>query len=113
MWYNLLVGSVDKVLNKDDVILILRSNMKQIKKFGVKRIGMFGSAARNELREGSDIDIVVEFEKGRGGFRDFGGLVEFLERLLGRKVDILTPSGIESIKIKSVKERIKKELKYV
>ncbi|GAB6078983.1 nucleotidyltransferase [Hydrogenobaculum acidophilum] len=111
----MVVGSLNDKANlyKDDVMLILRNNIKQIKKFGVKRIGVFGSASRNELREDSDIDVVVEFEKGRGGFRDFGGLVEFLESLLSRKVDILTPNGIESIKIRSVKERIKKELKYV
>ena len=55
--------------------------MEKIEEFGVKRIGIFGSAARDDLREDSDIDMVVEFEKGRGGFKDFGGLVEFLENL--------------------------------
>jgi len=40
------------------------------------------------------------------------GLVGFLEKLFGRKVDILTPDGIESIRIKHVKEEIKREIKY-
>ncbi len=100
-------------MRKEDVIRLLRENMEKIKEFGVKRIGIFGSAARDELRENSDIDVVVEFERGRGGFKDFGGLVEFLENLFQRDVDLLTPGGIESIRIKSVKRRIKGEIEYV
>ena len=100
-------------MRKEDVIRLLRENMIKIKEFGVKRIGIFGSAVRDELREDSDIDVVVEFEKGKATFENFGGLVEFLEKLFGREIDILTPRGIESIRIKSVRERIKKEVEYV
>ena len=103
----------DATVRKEDVIRLLRENMEKIKEFGVKRIGIFGSAARDELREDSDIDVVVEFEKDRGGFKDFGGLVEFLENLFQREVDILTPGGIENIRIKSVKRRIEEEIEYV
>ena len=98
---------------KEKIIKILRENIDEIKKFGIKRIGIFGSAVRDELKENSDIDIVVEFEKGKATFENFGGLIEFLENLFNRKVDILTMGGIESIRIKSVKERIKKEIEYV
>ncbi len=100
-------------MNKRAVIKILRDNMDNIRKFGVKRIGIFGSAARDELREDSDIDIVVEFEKGKATFENFGGIVEFLEKLFNREIDLLTPCGIESIRIKSVRERIKSEVEYV
>ena len=91
----------------------MRENMEEIRKFGVRKIGIFGSAVRDELREDSDIDIVVEFERGKGTFENFGGLVEFLERLFGREVDILTPGGIESIRIRTVRERIRGEVEYV
>ena len=87
--------------------------MDELKRFGVKKIGIFGSFARNEAGEESDVDIIVEFEEERGGFKDFAGLVEFLEKLFKREVDILTPVGIETIRIRSVKERIKKEVLYV
>ncbi len=100
-------------MRKAEVVRILRENMGEIKKFGVRRIGIFGSAVRDELREDSDIDIVVEFERGKGTFENFGGLVEFLERLFGREVDILTPGGIESIRIRTVRERIRGEVEYV
>ncbi len=100
-------------MRKKDVVGLLRKNREKIKEFGVKRIGIFGSVARNEATEYSDIDIVVEFENGRGGMRDFVNLSEFLENLFNRKVDILTPGGIEGIRIKYIKERIKKEVEYV
>ena len=100
-------------MKRDDILRTLKNNMDELKRFGVKRIGIFGSFARNEAGEESDVDIIVEFEEERGGFEDFGGLVEFLEKLFKREVDILTPVGIETIRIRSVKERIKKEVLYV
>jgi predicted nucleotidyltransferase len=100
-------------MKRDDILRTLKNNMDELERFGVKRIGIFGSFARNEAGEESDVDIIVEFEEERGGFEDFGGLVEFLEKLFKREVDILTPVGIETIRIRSVKERIKKEVLYV
>ncbi len=100
-------------MNKKEVIEKLKSHKKEIKKFGVKKIGVFGSIVRNEGSKDSDIDFVVEFEKGAGTFKNFGGLVEYLENLFNRPVDILTPMGIESIRIKEIKESIKREVVYV
>jgi predicted nucleotidyltransferase len=100
-------------MRKDEVLKILRENMDKIKSFGVKRIAIFGSAARDELKKDSDIDFVVEFEEDRGNMEDFTGLIDFLENLFGRNIDILTPDGIESITINYIKETIKKEIEYV
>lgn len=72
---------------------ILRSHEQEIKeRFCVKRIGLFGSFVRGEETETSDIDILVEFEDPT--FRNFMNLAFFLEDLLGRRVDLLTPEGI-------------------
>lgn len=100
-------------MRRDDIIELLKENMDEIRKFGVKKIGVFGSFARDESKKDSDVDVFVEFKEERGGFKDFGGLAEFLEKLLGREVDILTPVGIETIRIKSIKEKIKEEIVYV
>jgi len=100
-------------LTKKEIIKKLQENMDEIKKFGVKRIGIFGSVVRGKAGEKSDIDFVVDFEEGKITFKNFGGLVEFLENLFGKEVDILTPGGIESIRIKSVREQIKREVEYV
>ena len=100
-------------MRKKEVVELLRQNRDKLREFGVKRVGIFGSAVRDELRDDSDIDLIVEFEKDRGGLWDFGGVVEFFETLFEREVDVLTPGGVESIRIKSVKERIKREVEYV
>ena len=80
-------------------------------KYGVKRIGVFGSAVTGHLDDTSDIDLVVEFERPIG-FK-FLDLAEDLERLLGRKVDILTPDGMNSIRVPSVAENIRENTVYV
>ena len=101
------------IMTRDMVVESLRKNMEKIRNFGVKRIGIFGSFARDQARDDSDIDIVVEFEKGKGTLKNFCGLVDFLEELFGREVDILTPDGIENIRIEYVKEEIKREVVYL
>ena len=98
---------------KEKIISRIKQNMGEIKKFGVKRIGIFGSCARDEIEKDSDIDIVVEFERGKATFKNVAGLIDFLEELLEREIDLLTPEGIENIRLKSVKERILKEIEYV
>ena len=100
-------------MQKEKILNLLRKNRKIIRQFGVKRIGIFGSVARDEASEKSDIDIVVEFERGRATFRNVARLIDFLENLFGKEIDLLTPDGIESIRIKHIKEQIKKEIEYV
>lgn len=58
----------------------------------------------------SDIDFFVEFEAPL--IQNFMGLSYFLENLFGRRVEILTPAGVESIRINHVKEEIKKSIIY-
>jgi len=101
---------MNRVRTKEELISILKNNLDELRKFGVLRIGIFGSAVRDELKEDSDIDLFIEFERGKLSFENFGQLIEFLEKLLGREVDILTPAGVDSIRVKSVRERIKREI---
>jgi len=78
-----------------EILKILRQHKKELKqKFGVKRLGVFGSYVRDEQAEDSDVDIVVEFEKGRKTFDNFMDLVFFLEELLGKKVDLVTLESV-------------------
>ena len=60
------------------------------KKYGVKSLAVFGSMARGDDREGSDVDVLVTFE-GPATFRQFMRLKLDLEDLFGRSVDLLTP----------------------
>ena len=100
-------------MRKEEILKKIKENREKIRSFGVKRIGIFGSAVREEMTEKSDIDVVVEFEEGKATFKNVCGLVDFLEELFGREVDILTPDGIDSIRIKHVREKIKREIEYV
>ena len=100
-------------MNKEEVLKRIRENRKKIRSFGVKKMGIFGSAVRGEMTDRSDIDFVVEFERGKATFKNVCGLIDFLEELFGRKVDILTPDGIDSIRIKHVREEIKRVIEYV
>jgi uncharacterized protein len=60
------------------------------RRYGVKTLAVFGSMARDDDREGSDVDILVTFEN-RATFDHFMGLKLDLEDLIGRPVDLLTP----------------------
>lgn len=99
-------------MSKEDIITILKKELPYLRNFfGVKRIGLFGSFAKGIQREDSDVDIVVEFEKPIG--LKFIEMADHIEKILGKKVDILTPAGIKSIRIKKVAEDIKKSIVYV
>lgn len=82
------------VRTKEDVFALLRQNGERLRRFGVGQISVFGSFARGEPHDESDVDILVEFEAGRISFDNFLALAEFLEELFGRKVDLLTPESL-------------------
>jgi len=100
-----------KKLTTEMVINLLQNNKNTLEKYTVKKIGLFGSFARNKQDENSDIDFIVEFRNP--DLDNFMDLINFLERLFNRKVEILTPVGLESIRIKEVAENIKKSVIYV
>lgn len=80
-----------------DVVETLRQQEDVIKRrFGVRRIGVFGSFARGEESKDSDIDILVEFEAGQKTFDNYMDLKFFLEDLFGRSVDLATVQALKS-----------------
>lgn len=98
-----------KMLTKKEIITTLKKELPYLRDiFGVKRIGIFSSSAKGIQREDSDIDLIVEFEKPIG--LKFIELSDYIEKVLGKKVDILTPAGIKSIRVKKVAEDIKKSI---
>ena len=97
---------------KEKIVELLQAEHPYLAaEFGVCRIGLFGSYAKGEPDETSDIDIVVELARPIG-FR-FLELVDYLEELLGQRVDVLTPAGIENIRIKHVAQDITESVVYV
>jgi predicted nucleotidyltransferase len=100
------------MLTKEKVIKLLREKHSYLAtEFGVSKIGLFGSYAKDQSVDTSDIDLIIEFERPIG-FR-FIDLVDYLENLLGHKVDVLTPAGIQNIRIERVARNISQSIVYV
>lgn len=97
------------VQTKQDVIKVLQIHKNEFDKFGVNRLGIFGSFIRNTANNESDIDILVVFEASYKTFNNFMSLSFFLEDLLERKVDLVT---IESLS-PYIGENILQEVEYV
>ena len=77
------------------------------KEYSVKSIGLFGSYADETNTEESDIDLLVEFEKPIGW--KFFTLDLYLERILGRKVDLVTKNGLKD----QIKNQILNQMEYL
>ena len=95
-------------LDKEIILSLLKENKKQIQKFGVLKIGLFGSYIRNESTDESDIDFMVEFEEGKKNYDNFIKLAFYLEELFQKEVDLLT---IESLN-PYIKPYILREVQY-
>lgn len=80
-------------MRRDDVINILEKNRESIRGFGVRSIGLFGSCARGEEGEASDLDFLVELNDRT--FDAYMGLKEFLEVLFGCRVDLVLENTIK------------------
>ena len=94
---------------KDEVL----SQLQQVKpllvsEYGLKQIGLFGSFAWNEQKNDSDIDIIIEVAEPN--FSSFAGTLILLEKVLGKKVDLIRK---HSKMRKSLVDRIEKEVIYV
>jgi hypothetical protein len=99
------------MLTKDGILKTLRSHRTRLAlEFGVRRIGLFGSYARNEQGETRDIDLLAEFNTPPG--LKFIELTEYLEAVLGKSVDVLTPGGIQAIRNPRVAQKIQETVIY-
>lgn len=90
----------------------IAENKEYLKKtYGVEAIGVFGSVARGDSNEKSDVDVVVDlnYEEKPIGLLEFCGLQIFLEDLLEKKVDLITKRGIKPI----IRESILRDVVYI
>lgn len=92
---------------RNDVIVALQNNRQALTRYSVKSLALFGSAARDELRKRSDVDILVQFDSPT--WNNYIGLKFYLQELLGRKVDLVTPNALKPATLPS----IEKDLLYV
>jgi len=96
-------------MDKTYILAFLTAHKKEMEeKFGLVKIGLFGSYARDEQTQESDIDLAVEIESSNK-FRSFFSMKQYLENHLQHKVDL----GIESTLKPLAKKYIQKEIIYV
>jgi uncharacterized protein len=80
------MNNLPSILDRDDIATILREQMVR-SRFGIKSLFLFGSVARNEATQESDLDFVVNFD-GTITFDRYMDLKIFLEDLFGKKIDL-------------------------
>lgn len=97
------------VQNKQQVFELIQNHKSAIRRLGAERLGLFGSFVREEQKEASDVDFVVEFGSGKKTFRNFMNLADYLETLLNRKVELVTWESLASF----VQRNVKEEIEYV
>jgi hypothetical protein len=81
-------------MTRRQVIDILSQHLETIKRFDVRSIGLFGSVARDDAADSSDVDVLVEFE-GPATFDAYMNLKFFLEDLLKTRVDLVTRRALK------------------
>jgi len=88
------------MLTRDDILRALSANRAELTRLGARRLGLFGSFARNEAREDSDVDLLVDLD--HHSFDRYMDLKLYLEDLLGRRIDLVLSDRIKP----SLRERI-------
>jgi predicted nucleotidyltransferase len=82
------------VQTKASILSLIQAHQGQIKSLGVRRLGLFGSFVREQQDGASDVDVLVEFERGRKTFDNFMQVAFLLEELFGRRVEVVTPEAL-------------------
>lgn len=80
-------------VRRDAALQIIALHERELRDLGVRSLALFGSVARDQAQPGSDVDALVEFDRPVGFFHLFD-VQERLEKLLGCKVDLVTPGGL-------------------
>lgn len=93
---------ISEIIDKKEQILELAA------KYGASNVRVFGSVARGTADSNSDIDFLVDMEKGRSLF-DLGGLLMELQQLLKHNVDVITENGLHWY----IKEQVLHEAKSI
>lgn len=92
-------------MKRDEALRILSEHREELRNFGVKRLAIFGSVARDEAGLESDVDLLVELDGRPFGLFKFVDLKNRLEEILGCPVDLVTEDALK----RQLRERILEE----
>src|SRR5216683_3279874 len=89
-------------MKRAEAITRLREHEAELRRLGVQHLYLFGSTACNEARDGSDVDLFFDYEKGKFGLFELMDVKDAATRILGRRTDIMTRDSIHKL----LRERI-------
>jgi uncharacterized protein len=84
-------------MQRDEVIAKLKQHEGDLRRLGVEHLYLFGSTARDEAREDSDVDLFFDYERGKLGLFELMDVKEETSRILGRKADIMTRDSLHKV----------------
>jgi len=84
-------------MKREDAIAILKEHETELRQLGVEHLYLFGSTARGEASEDSDVDLFFDYERGTLGLYELMDVKEQTSRILGRKVDIMTRDSLHKV----------------
>jgi uncharacterized protein len=88
-------------------LAIMREHIDEIHRLGARHVGIFGSFARGDPAEDSDVDVYVEFDDSKRTYDNFFALHELLETSMGRRVDLVTDKSLTDTKAKIILRTIR------
>jgi predicted nucleotidyltransferase len=84
-------------MQRDEVIAKLKQHEAELRRLDVEHLYLFGSTARGEAREDSDVDLFFDYQQGKLGLFELMDVKEQASRILGHKADIMTRDGLHKV----------------
>lgn len=84
-------------MQRDEVIAKLKQHEADLQRLGVEHLYLFGSTARDEAHEDSDVDLFFDYERGKLGLFELMDVKEETSRILGHKADIMTRDSLHKV----------------
>jgi predicted nucleotidyltransferase len=89
-------------MKRDEAIGRLKAHEAELKRLGVERLYLFGSTARGDATESSDVDLFFDYEKGKFGLFELMDVKEYAAGILDRPTDIMTRDSLH----KAIRQRV-------
>ena len=85
-----------------DPLALIEAHAEELHALGARRIGVFGSFAKNQATPESDVDVYLEFSEGMKTYDNFFALYELLRELFGRPIDLVTDGALSERKARLI-----------
>ena len=85
-----------------DPLTLIEAHAQELHKLGARRIGVFGSFAKNVATPESDVDVYIEFSEGMKTYDNFFAIYELLRELFGRPIDLVTDGSLSERKARLI-----------